>query len=202
MQSLMRAPGIDCLNSGNQKGKILQKSVEGRSCAPFTGRSALALGTVMGSAPGNQNSTNRRLAAQAGQAGAKVDAVLELKEPPLAIGVNVIGDRRAAESNGVRQDFAQRQPQAVKLGAGDAVGTPPRANAGMKEAFVRVDVAHAGQQRLVQQSCLDAQTPPAKKCGKFVRTDGERFVAWRAECSTATEIAELKPAKPPRIDES
>jgi hypothetical protein len=156
----------------------------------------------VGSAPGYYHPANRRLAAAAGLAGAQVDAVLKLKKPALAIGVDVIGDRRAAQPNSVRQDLAQRGPQVVELGAGDAVGTPPRANAGMKEAFVGVDIAHASQQRLVQQSCLDVQTPPAKKCGEFVRTDGERFVAWRTECSAATEIAKLKAAKSSRIDES
>jgi hypothetical protein len=82
--------------------------------------------------------------------------MLKLKKPALAIGINVIGDRRAAESNRVHQDLAQCGPQAVELGARDAVGTPPRANTGMKEAFVGVDIAHTSQQRLVQQSGLDA----------------------------------------------
>jgi len=102
----------------------------------------------------------------------------------------------------VREDLAQCNPQTVKLGAGDAVGTPPRANAGMEETFVGVDIAHTGEKRLVQQSCLDVQTAAAEKCGELVRTDGQRFVARRTECSAATEVAELKPAKSPRIDET
>jgi hypothetical protein len=55
----------------------------------------------------------------------------------------------------VRENFAQRQPKPVELGAGNAIGTPPRANAGMKETFVGVDISYARKQCLVQQSCLD-----------------------------------------------
>jgi hypothetical protein len=101
------------------------------------------------SAASNDDTPNRRFAAAARLARAQVDAVLELEESTLAIGAYIVRDRGAAEANCVRQDFAQRQPQTVELGAGDAVGTTAGANSGMKETFVGVDVPYACKQRLV-----------------------------------------------------
>src|ERR1039458_1635338 len=133
---------LDCLDSGSKRAKILQKCV-GKPRRTAGSRSlVLALRAVMGSAASDDNPANRCLAAAAGLAGAQVDAVLKLKKATLAIGVNIIGNRRAAESNGVGEDLAQCNPQPVELGACQAVGAATRANAGMKEAFVGVDIAH------------------------------------------------------------
>jgi hypothetical protein len=48
-----------------------------------------------------QNTPDRRLAAAAGKAGAQVDAVFQLEEAAHSVGIHVIGDRRAAQPNGV-----------------------------------------------------------------------------------------------------
>ena len=53
------------------------------------------------------------------------------------------------------EDFAQRQPEPFELGPCYAVGAPLRANAGVKEAFIGIDITYACQQSLVEQSCLD-----------------------------------------------
>ena len=53
-------------------------------------QSALAFGAEMGSAAGDHDTTNRRLAAAAGLAGAQVDAVFELEETAGPVGVNVV----------------------------------------------------------------------------------------------------------------
>jgi hypothetical protein len=116
---------------------------------------ALAFGAVMGSAASNEDTANWRLAAAAGFAGAQVDTVFKLKKAARAIGINVIRNRGTAELNGVGEDLAQRQPQAVEFGAGDAIGPTAGPDAGMKEAFVGVDVAHASEKRLVEQGRLD-----------------------------------------------
>jgi hypothetical protein len=110
---------------------------------------ALAFGAEVGSAAGDDDTPNWRFAAAAGFAGSQVDAVLELEESTFAIGAHIVGDRGAAEPNCMGQDFAQRQPKAVELGAGYAVGATARANSGMKKAFVGVDVSYACKQRLV-----------------------------------------------------
>jgi hypothetical protein len=156
----------------------------------------------MGPAPGNDHPANRRLTAAAGLAGAQVNAVLKLKKPTFAIRIDVIRDRRAAQSDRVSQDLAQRNPQPVELGAGEAVGTASRTNASMKEAFIGVDIAYPGQQRLVEQSRLDVQAPTAKECSELAFANGQRFIAWRAKYCSAMQIAEFKAAKPTRIDET
>ena len=77
----------------------------------------------MGSAASQHQAPDGRLAAAAGLAGALVDAVLKLKEAPLAIGVDVIGDRGTAEPYGVAQNLAQREPETVEFCSGEAVGS-------------------------------------------------------------------------------
>ncbi len=52
--------------------------------------------------------------------------------------------------------------------AASAGGPPARPDAGLKQALVGIDVAHAGQQGLVQQRRLDGQVPVAKERGKRV----------------------------------
>ncbi len=107
--------------------------------------SALALGAVVGSAASQHHAPDGRLAAAAGLAGALVDAVLELKEAPLAIGVDIIGDRGATKPDGVVQNLAQRQPKTLEFGSSEAVSPPSGPDAGLKQALVGIDVAHAGQ---------------------------------------------------------
>src|ERR1700690_3141673 len=113
----MRPADTDCLNSGSCRAKIIQKCIGASPARGAPGRSTLAFGAIVGSAPGYHDPANRRFAAAAWLASAQVDAVLKLKKPALAIGVDVIGDRRAAQPNSMRQDLAQRGPQAVELGA-------------------------------------------------------------------------------------
>src|SRR5579863_7742694 len=100
------------------------------------------------------------------------------------------------------EDFAQRQPQAVELGTRKAVGATPRANACMKQAFVGVDVADAGEQRLVEQGCFDGQAPSAEEGRELALANGERLIAGRAKRRIAIEIAEFEPPETPRIDEA
>jgi hypothetical protein len=82
------------LDSGSKKAKIIQKSVG-------LTHSTLAPRTEMRSAPRQQDSANRGLASRAGLPRSLVYAVFELKEAAFSIGVDVVGDRRATEPDGL-----------------------------------------------------------------------------------------------------
>ena len=53
------------------------------------------------------------------------------------------------------QNLAEGQPEPLELGAGQAAGASAGPDTGVKEALVGVDVAHAGEQGLIEQRCLD-----------------------------------------------
>ena len=78
------------LQSGIRNGLIIQKTIGGPS--------VLALWTVMCAPAGKQNAADGCAALAAGLAGAQVDAMLELEETADAVGVDIIGDRRAARA--------------------------------------------------------------------------------------------------------
>ena len=75
----------------------------------------LALWAIVGSAASHKDAVDGRLAAPAGLAGALVDAVLELKETAHAVGVDIIGDRGAAQPDGVLENLAQCLSEPVEL---------------------------------------------------------------------------------------
>lgn len=153
----------NCLDSGRKKAKIIQKSIAACARTPNMGRSALTLRAIMSSAAGDDHPANGRLAAAAGLGSPLVNTVFKLKKTTLSVGADVVGDRRTTQKDGVGEDFAQRQPEPFKLNKRQAVGPSPRANAGIKEAFIGIDIADACKQGLVEQSCLDRQAPAAKK---------------------------------------
>jgi len=61
--------------------------------------SFLTLRTVVTTPAGNNDPLNGRLANQAGLAFPSIDTMLELKETFIAVGVNVIRNTRAPQSN-------------------------------------------------------------------------------------------------------
>ena len=122
--------GSNCLDSGSPDCANLLKNIDERLRAvSIMSDSALALGAVMGSAASQHQALDGRLAAAAGLACTLVNAVLDLKEAARAIGVDVIGDRGAAEPYCVAQNLAQRQSKTLEFGVGEAVGPPPRPDA-------------------------------------------------------------------------
>jgi len=175
---------------------------------PETGTdSALATGTEMGTAPGEQDAADGGSAAAAGLAGTQVDAVLKLEESAGASRVDVIGDRGAAQPNGLLENLAQSPAQALELGAGETAGGAARTDSGMKEALVGVDVAHSGEQGLVEKRCLDGELSTAKEGREFVGADGKRLSAGRGEGTGAGEVAEVQftefeAAEAARVDEA
>jgi hypothetical protein len=81
--------------------------------------------------------------------------MLLLKTAALAVGIDVIGDRRALEPNrgGENVDHCAMQPPGalVAQAGGDGAGV----NAGLEQSFVGIDVAHAAQEALIEQQRLD-----------------------------------------------
>jgi hypothetical protein len=154
----------------------------------------------MGSPPGQKDTADGRLAPPAGLPGAQVNAVLELEEAAHPVGIDIIGHRRSAQADRVRENLAQRDAQPFKLRAREPARSPPRPDSRMKQALVRIDVADSGKKRLVEQSGLDGQLAAPEQCRKLLRAHRERVRARRAKRLSTLKIAELQPAETPRID--
>ena len=156
----------------------------------------------MGTAASENDAANGGAAGSAGLAGALIDAMLELEESPGAFGIDVIGDRGAAHPDGVFQDLAKCLAQAVEFGAGETAGGFAGADAGAKEAFVGIDVAHAREQFLVEEGGLDGDAAAAKQGGELSGADGEGLGAGSRKTGFAGEIPEFEAPEPARVDES
>jgi len=130
---------------------------------------------------GEQNAADRRLAAEAGEAGSQVDTVLELEEATHPVGVNIVRDRRPAQPDGVLQDFAEGQPQTFEFGSGQPSTQAARTNSRTKETFVGVNVSHPGEQLLIEQRGFNRQLAPMEKLSKFHRRNRQRVNAGRCE---------------------
>ena len=84
----------------------------------------------------------RRLAAKAGKPRALINAMLQLEEAALPIGVNIIAHRGPAQPYRVSKNLTQSQPQCFELRPRQPSCQPPWPNASAKQALVGVDVAH------------------------------------------------------------
>ena len=101
--------------------------------------------------PSRQNDpTNRRLALAAGKSRAQVDAMFQLKKAAHPVCVHIIGDRGAPQPDGMIENLAQRQAQPFQFASSQPFTRAARADAGAKQALVGVDVAHPGEQFLIE----------------------------------------------------
>ena len=156
----------------------------------------------MGAAPGNDDLADWRSAVAARLVFAGVDAVLKLEEAADAFGIDVIGDRRAAELDGMAENLLESDMEAVEFGAGEPAGLAAGTDTGAEEAFIGIDIAHAGEQRLVEQCGLDGELAAAEESCEFAASDGERLCAGGGEGCAALEIAELEATEAAGIDEA
>jgi hypothetical protein len=156
----------------------------------------------MGSAPRYQDAADGRSTATAGLTGTLIYAVLELKQAPLAICIDIIRNRRAAESDGFFENLAQGQSETIEVICREPVTPAARPDAGLIQTLVRIDVAHPSQQRLIEQSRFDCHLSAMEERGEFTRANGERIGAWALECGIVFEIAKFKAAKTARIHEA
>ena len=97
------------------------------------------------------------------------------------------------------ENCAQRKPQPFKVGSGQPSGPPAWPDAGVKKAFVGIDIAHSGQQGLIQQRGLDRKLAAAKERGKLLRPNRQRLRPRCAEARAAAQVAKLQPPKSPWI---
>ncbi len=89
--------------SGRRRGPEIQIIIE---CHALL----LALRAEMGSPPGQHDPPDGHFAVAAGEAGAQINAMLELKKTAYASRIDIIGNRRATQPNGMLQHLAKRQP--------------------------------------------------------------------------------------------
>ena len=159
----------------------------------------LALGAEVRAPPSHNDPRNRRLAPPAGFTGPLVDAMLELEEAFHSFGIHVIGDRGASHLDGLLQHGLQRLAQTLQLRTGKPSGSASWPETGVEQAFVGVDVAHAREQRLVEQGGLDSQLAPAEQRAEGGGFNGQRFQAGCLKSWAGAQIAPLQPAKTTRI---
>src|ERR1700733_14467208 len=150
----------------------------------------------MAAASSQHHSLHRSLANQARLAFAPIDAVLQLEETLLAVGVNVVGNRRSTQRNRLAQNLLHRKEKLVPPSKSNRGRSTPRPNPGAKQSLVRVDVAHAPQQFLIQQRALDRRLPPAEQSDKIFQLDIQRFEAPGVE----VRLRNTQPPKAPRIN--
>jgi len=117
----------------------------------------------VGAAASDEEALDGGAAGEAGLAGAEIDPVLELEEAADAVGIDIVGDRGAAELDGVGEHVDEGLAEAGELGAGEASGVAARTNASTKEALVSVDIAYAVEQALVQQRGFDGGAAAAEE---------------------------------------
>src|SRR5229473_1757002 len=118
---------------------------------------ALALGAEEGRAAGLDDAPD---ALGAGAAGAGLalpaidrPAVLEIAE--LAIGLDVIAQRRPAGLDRLAENLADRRGEPLGPRADDRRGEPARRQPGAKERLADIDVAEPGDDALIEQGRLD-----------------------------------------------
>jgi hypothetical protein len=124
--------------------------------------SLLALRAVVAAAAGDYDAFDGSFADEAGFPFASVDAVLELEESFFAVGIDVVGDRRATEGNGFFQDFFHGGVKFGELVASYGGSAAAGADSGAEERFISVDVADAAQKFLIEERALDGSFAAAK----------------------------------------
>lgn len=106
---------------------------------------------------------------------AAIDPQLILKAPALINPINTgpIG------LNAVAQGRPERLPQAVNFMVGQTIGSAQWMKAGSVQGFIGVDVAHTGQDRLIQEQRLELPAARPENVGQVCRAEGlaERFRA-------------------------
>jgi len=108
--------------------------------------------------------------------------VLQLEAALLTIRVDVIGNRRAFQSNSCRKDIdhGAMQPRGAILTQAGRHGA--WVNARFEQRFIGVDVSHAAQESLIEQQRLDARLALLQQLQKIFERDVERV---RTQCLSA-----------------
>jgi len=103
---------------------------------------------------GDENLPHRAAAVNARFAFAPIDAMFHLEPAALALRVHVVGNRRPAQFDGMRQNPADGRVQPFGAHAAQAGGARQRMDPGGEQTLICVDVPYPGQEALVQQQSL------------------------------------------------
>jgi len=128
--------------------------------------------------------------------------MLQLEEAAYAVSVHIVGDGGPAEADGALKHILQGEAQTFEFGPGEASGAAAGSDAGTEEALIRINVAHAGEQGLVEQGCFDGQFSTPEEGCEFIRADGKRLFAGSAKACRAFEIYKFEAAKAARVNET
>lgn len=156
----------------------------------------------MGAAAGDEDAADGGSTSAAGEAGTLVDAMLHLEEAGLASGIDVIGDRGSAQTNGVLEDLAECETEALEFSAGEAARHAAGVDAGAEEALVGIDVADAGEEGLIEKGGLDRGPAAAEKGSEGGGPDGEGLDSGSEEGGGVAEVFVGEAAEAARIDEA
>jgi hypothetical protein len=116
---------------------------------------SLAFRTVVRPALSHHDPADFRPASSTRLAGAPVNLMLQLEAPLFTVGIDVVRDRRAFQTNCRGEDVDHSAVQARGALLAQAGGDGPRMDARFEQRFVGVDIAHAAQKFLIQQQLLD-----------------------------------------------
>src|SRR5215213_445824 len=119
----------------------------------------LASGAEVGGTPANDDANDRSVAARAVLPLAGVDEELFLHRPLLSLGVAVVVDRGAAGVDPGLQRRDDRVAQRLQVLGLHRTSGRERVQPGAEERLVGVDVADAGDLRLVEQKGLQRRRP-------------------------------------------
>src|ERR1051326_5234967 len=128
----------------------------------------------MAASSADDDAFDRRLADQAGLMFAPVNAELELEEPFVAFGIDVIRNRRSASRNRFLQHLGDRLVEPSQLIARERSRATTRPHSCAEQRLVGVDIADAAQQLLVEQRALDRRLTFAEQVGEQLETNVQR----------------------------
>ena len=140
-------------------------------------RGGLATWTKVAAPPCHDQPLDFCLATKARLPVALVDPVLKLEFAAIAVGIDVVGNGRAAGTDGFGQNLADCAVERQELLLRQVFRDARRMQARAKQALVRIDVADAAQDALVEQQGLDASAPRSKFSAEFLRADLQRLLA-------------------------
>src|SRR5690606_21252397 len=103
----------------------------------------------------------------AGLARAIVNAEMMLKIAKRAVGLRIVAQRGAAGGDRLLKRLADRRGEPLRrrprAGMGQRAGGPQRREAGAMQRFANINIAEAGDERLVEQRSFQRRSPACEK---------------------------------------
>jgi hypothetical protein len=139
------------------------------------------MGTEIAAAASDDDAANGRPAAKAFFTFAVVDAMLQLKLALLARRIDVIGDRGAARADCFVQNVLHGAIELAQFPGCKVRSSAARMDFRAEEGLVRVDVAHAAKDGLVEEQGFDVRFARVQRGGELRLRSFEGIEAERAE---------------------